>query len=71
MLTDKNLRWQYNRIEAAWLVKPMQSAVIFDTKMCTQHIVKIKYRTAVRKMANINIKIYNSLKRGVYRPDCT
>jgi hypothetical protein len=41
--------------------------------MCTSkgHVVKIKYRHAARKTANINVKNYISLKRGVYRPPCT
>ena len=33
--------------------------------------VNIKYRPAARKTENINVKNYNNLKRGVYRPDCT
>jgi hypothetical protein len=35
----------------------------------TEHVVIYKYRLAVRKTANINVKNYISLKRGVYRPD--
>ena len=37
----------------------------------TKLVVYIKYRCAARKTANINIKNYLSLKRGVYRPDST
>ena len=39
--------------------------------LLTKHVDNIKYRLAVRKTANIYVKNYISLKRGVYRPDCT
>ena len=37
----------------------------------TKHVGNIKYRPSGRKTANINVKNYCSLKRGVYRPDST
>ena len=37
----------------------------------TKHVVNIKYRPAGRKTANIVVKNYISLERGVYRPDST
>ena len=37
----------------------------------TKHVVNIDYRLAGRKTANIIDTNYLSLKRGVYRPDCT
>ena len=40
-------------------------------RFLTKHVVYIKYRRAARKTANINVKNYMSLKRGVYRPDST
>ena len=49
-------------IEKMWpIIKPF----------LTEHVVNIKCRLAGRKMANINVKNYISLKRGVYRPDNT
>ena len=37
----------------------------------TERVVNIKYRSAGKKTANINVKNYISLKHGVYRPDST
>ena len=37
----------------------------------TKHVVNIYYRPSGRKTANINVKNYISLKRGVYWLDST
>ena len=51
-------------IEAAWLVKPVQGSVIFDTQVCSQHVVKIKHRPAARKTACVNL-VYSEVYIGL------
>ena len=66
---------------AQGLNSKMAAAAILIFKRCglfitikpflTKHVGNIKYRPAGKKTANINVKYYISLKRGVYRPDST
>ena len=67
MYIYQNSRWQP---PTSWISKRCGH---FNTikPFLTKHVVNTKYRPAGRKTANINVKNYISLNRGVYRPDST
>ena len=50
MLSKQNSRWQFNKTEAAWLDKPTQGPVMYDTKVHSKHIVKMKKGPLLEKL---------------------
>ena len=51
--------------------KDVAISLLLNHLILTKHGVNIKYMPAGRKTANINVKNYINLIRGVYRPDNT
>ena len=57
-----------SKMAAAAILNFDRCGLFFTIKpFLTKHVVNIKYRLAGRNTANLNVKNYVSLKRGVYR----